>query len=257
MSVEEKKETAKTIGTLSGCLIEGDSEQKSRERKVKRRALGISIALQSAVIVVLVLVPLLGRTEKISLTNVMPIPPYRAAAHHPSVPDRPTLGHPHPVCVVCFNSSNPPRISTGDNYKGNDTNDDTTSLAIEPAGPPNTDGLNILNNRRGPQPPQEDGQNRKKRIVLGGSVQQAMLIHRVEPAYPALPHQLGRSGQVQLRAIIATDGTIQSLQVVSGDPLFLQSALDAVRQWRYRPTSLNGLPVEVETIITVVYTLQR
>lgn len=83
-----------------------------------------------------------------------------------------------------------------------------------------------------------------------------MLIHRVEPVYPPLAHQLRRSGRVELRAIIATDGTIQSLQVVGGDPLFYQSALDAVKQWRYRPTILNGQPYEVETYITVIYTLQ-
>jgi TonB family protein len=62
---------------------------------------------------------------------------------------------------------------------------------------------------------------------------------------------------VELRAIIATDGTIQSLQVVSGDPLFYQSVLEAVRQWRYRPTVLNGIAVEIDTFITVIYNMQR
>jgi protein TonB len=85
----------------------------------------------------------------------------------------------------------------------------------------------------------------------------AMLIHRVEPVYPTLPKQLGRSGRVELRAIIATDGTIQSLQVVGGDPLFYQSAMEAVRQWRYSPTVLNGQPVEIDTYISVIYTMQR
>jgi protein TonB len=85
----------------------------------------------------------------------------------------------------------------------------------------------------------------------------AMLIHRVEPVYPTLPRQLGRGGRVELRAIIATDGTIQSLQVVGGDFLFYQSALDAVRQWRYTPTVLNGQPVEIDTYISVIYTMQR
>jgi protein TonB len=85
----------------------------------------------------------------------------------------------------------------------------------------------------------------------------AMLIHRVEPVYPTLARQLGRAGRVELRAIIATDGTIQSLQVVSGDPLFYQSALEAVRQWRYRPTVLNGIAVEIDTFITVIYNMQR
>ena len=84
-----------------------------------------------------------------------------------------------------------------------------------------------------------------------------MLIHRVEPEYPALAKQIHREGQVELHAIIAADGTIQSLQVVSGDPLFLRSATDAVNQWRYRPTVLNGQPVEIDTYITVIYTLQH
>jgi len=84
-----------------------------------------------------------------------------------------------------------------------------------------------------------------------------MLIHRVEPVYPQLARQTHREGQVELRAIIATDGTIQSLEVVKGDALFLLSASDAVSQWRYRPTVLNGQPVEIETYITVIYTLQR
>jgi len=85
----------------------------------------------------------------------------------------------------------------------------------------------------------------------------AMLIHRVEPVYPTLARQIGRAGRVELRAIIATDGTIQSLQVISGDPFFYQSALDAVRQWRYKPTVLNGEPVEIDTFISVIYNMDR
>lgn len=84
-----------------------------------------------------------------------------------------------------------------------------------------------------------------------------MLIQRIEPVYPPLARQIRREGRVELRALISTDGTIKSLQVVSGDPLFLQSALDAVRQWRYRPTVLNGQPVEIDTYITVIYNLQQ
>jgi periplasmic protein TonB len=84
-----------------------------------------------------------------------------------------------------------------------------------------------------------------------------MLVRRVEPVYPTLARQLGRAGRVELRAIIATDGTIQSLQIVSGDPLFYQSALDAVREWRYKPTVLNGEAVEIDTFITVIYNINR
>jgi protein TonB len=85
----------------------------------------------------------------------------------------------------------------------------------------------------------------------------AMLIRRIEPIYPALARQIRRSGKVELRAFIATDGTVQSLEVVSGDPLFVSSALEAVKQWRYKPTYLNGSPMEVDTYITVIYTLQQ
>lgn len=82
-----------------------------------------------------------------------------------------------------------------------------------------------------------------------------MLIHRVEPVYPVLAKQTHREGRVELRAIIGTDGTIRSLQIVSGDPLFLMSAREAVEQWRYKPTVLNGQPVEIDTYITVIYSM--
>lgn len=84
-----------------------------------------------------------------------------------------------------------------------------------------------------------------------------MLIRRVEPVYPPLAIQIHREGRVELRAIIATDGTIRSLEIVSGDPIFYQSALEAVRQWHYKPTILNGQPVEIDTRITVIYTMSH
>ena len=102
-----------------------------------------------------------------------------------------------------------------------------------------------------PPPPKEG----PKRIRLGGQVQQAKLINRVQPVYPPLAKQARIQGNVVLHAIIAKDGTIQELQVLSGHPLLVQAALDAVRQWRYQPTLLNGDPVEVDTTVTVVFTL--
>jgi protein TonB len=82
-----------------------------------------------------------------------------------------------------------------------------------------------------------------------------MLTRRVEPVYPTLAIQTRREGRVELHAIIGMDGTIQALQVISGDVLFYQSAKSAVAQWRYKPTFLNDRPVEVDTTITVIYTL--
>lgn len=80
---------------------------------------------------------------------------------------------------------------------------------------------------------------------------EAQLIRRVEPIYPRMAVLAGIQGQVTLHAIIAKDGSIQSLSISSGHPILAQAALDAVRQWRYRPYVLNGQPVEVETFITV------
>ena len=81
------------------------------------------------------------------------------------------------------------------------------------------------------------------------------LIHRVQPEYPQLARQARIQGTVVLRAVISREGRIENLQVLSGHPLLVPAALDAVRQWRYRPYSLNDQPVEVETQITVNFTL--
>ena len=102
-----------------------------------------------------------------------------------------------------------------------------------------------------PPPPREG----PKRVRIGGQVQNALLINKVQPIYPALAKQARIQGTVRLQAIIAKNGGVIELQVLSGHPLLVQSALDAVRQWRYRPTLLNGEPVEVVTTIDVVFTL--
>ncbi len=92
-------------------------------------------------------------------------------------------------------------------------------------------------------------------IRVGGNVAQANLIYQVAPVYPPIAKAAHISGTVVLHAIIGKDGTIQDLQYVSGPPLLMKSAMDAVRQWRYKPTVINGNPVEVDTTITVIFTL--
>ena len=81
------------------------------------------------------------------------------------------------------------------------------------------------------------------------------LIYRVQPEYPALARQVRIQGLVVLRAIINRDGAIENLQALSGHPLLVPAALNAVRQWRYRPYVLNGEPVEVETEVKVNFIL--
>jgi protein TonB len=81
------------------------------------------------------------------------------------------------------------------------------------------------------------------------------LIRKAQPTYPPLARSARIQGQVVLAAIISKEGTIEKLRILAGHPMLVQSALDAVSQWRYRPYILNNEPVEVETQITVNFSL--
>jgi protein TonB len=106
-----------------------------------------------------------------------------------------------------------------------------------------------------PPPPPPAPPTAPQRIRQGGIVQAAKLIYQPQPIYPVLARQTGIQGAVVLRAVIGDDGNVSELQVISGHPLLVQAALNAVKQWRYQPTMLNGEPVEVETTITVSFVL--
>ena len=85
----------------------------------------------------------------------------------------------------------------------------------------------------------------------------AKIIRKVTPLYPPLAKAARVSGTVRLMGIIAKDGSIQQLRVLSGPPLLIKAAVDAVQQWLYSPTVLNGRPVEVIAPIDVVFTLAQ
>ncbi len=93
------------------------------------------------------------------------------------------------------------------------------------------------------------------RIKQGGDVTAASIITQTRPVYPSLARQARIQGTVVLHAIIDKEGQVAKLEIVSGHPLLVQSALDAVKQWRYKPTQLNGDPVEVDTTIQVTFTM--
>lgn len=102
-----------------------------------------------------------------------------------------------------------------------------------------------------PPPPKPSQQ----RVRIGGNVQAAKMLRQIQPMYPQIAKTAHVQGTVILHAIIAKDGTVQELQYISGPALLMRSAMDAVRQWKYQPTLLNGEPVEVDTTISVVFTL--
>jgi periplasmic protein TonB len=93
------------------------------------------------------------------------------------------------------------------------------------------------------------------KLVLSSGVVAGNKLSGADPVYPAIARAVRVQGVVVLAAIIAKDGTIENLHVVSGPGLLTAAALDAVRGWRYRPYLLNGRPVEVETTVRVVFTL--
>jgi len=94
-----------------------------------------------------------------------------------------------------------------------------------------------------------------QRVRVSQGITRGMLIRRVEPPYPAIAQTARVQGDVVLQAIIDKEGNIQDLALVSGHPMLVKAALDAVRQWHYRPYLLNGQPVEVETTITVIFVM--
>ena len=92
-------------------------------------------------------------------------------------------------------------------------------------------------------------------VPRASKAQESLLIRQIKPSYPPLAIQARVEGSVVIQAVIARDGTIQHLEVVHGHPLLVQAAVDAVKQWRYRPFLLDGDPVEVETQIIVNFNL--
>lgn len=132
---------------------------------------------------------------------------------------------------------------------------DAAGLTI-PGGTGNFAGRNGVLDSIGPglntvvPPPKPSPQRLRVSRMMEGN-----LIYRVQPQYPALARQARIQGIVLLRAVISREGRIENLQVISGHPLLVKSAEDAVSQWRYRPYCLNNEPVEVETQVTVNFTL--
>jgi periplasmic protein TonB len=94
-----------------------------------------------------------------------------------------------------------------------------------------------------------------KREFKTSSMLEGSLIRRVQPVYPPLARSSRIQGPVILAAVIGRDGTMENLRLISGHPMLVQAAVQAVSQWRYRPYILNGEPIEVETQITVNFIL--
>ena len=133
-----------------------------------------------------------------------------------------------------------------------------TPLASASAAPTSPSLPDTVSRLSAPQlPPAQVRAAPVKQIRVGGNLQSANLIKKVAPNYPPLAKAARVQGSVRFTATIGKDGTIQNLQLVNGPPMLVQAASDAVKQWVYRPTLLNGEPVEVVTQIELNFSLSH
>jgi periplasmic protein TonB len=234
-----------------------DSGAGSRPRKTWTKLL--SFVIEACAIVVLVLLPLIytQALPKQLWTNILELPPPPAGApleklrtearppqnkrelvdsglHVPTEIPRKTSMRPDDLSA----SEGPPSMK--DMVPGG-----------APEGVPNAVITDIaratLPPMLKPPPPQ------KLRVSSG--VAQGMLVYQLKPQYPRLAMQARIQGTVVLQAVIGKDGSVQDLRLVSGHPMLAPAAIEAVKQWRYRPYMLNGEPVEVDTQINVNFSL--
>ena len=223
------------------------------------RPLELSLAIETSLLMVLVAAPLLTSVAQPQIHQIVPpqltfFDAWRGhnPAQHAATPTtarRPEIPNPFPptappVTIVDFRRDEEPDVPSLDlpgEYVPGAIQMARTGRALPPVEPPHV------------APPV---QQEKRPVKVSEGVLQAQLVSRIEPRYPRLALETRQSGTVVLHAIISRDGHITALEVVSGSPFLVQAALDAVRQWRYRPTMLNGEPVEVDTTITVIFRLQ-
>jgi protein TonB len=147
--------------------------------------------------------------------------------------------------VVSNGTSSPARSSTA-------ASDVAAPSALEIA--PSTSGgslSNLLGN------PSDTSKPVLQTLNVSQGVSQGLLIKRVQPTYPAAAMRMHVEGSVQLLATIGKTGNITAVKILSGEPLLAKAALDAVRQWKYKPYYLNGDPVEIQTQVTVNFKLPK
>lgn len=253
------------LGSLGNCLMEGEEGAGLRSPRQRRIALLLSTCLQVIALTALVLAPLLVRGERLQATWLQPPEPIVGPRRVPPQQDpHPAGGRPadrRPIIDTFTPFVEPPRIPE----RIGDPNDADTATSVPDVGSggpyiPGTIPVLDPNASRWRPPVPEPARSATPEPPIQirvSDINPALLIHRVQPVYPPLARQTRTQGTVVLRAVIGTDGAVREVQLVSGHPLLVQAALDAVGQWRYQPTLLNGRPVEVETRITVIFILNR
>ena len=227
-----------------------ESTNIARKNKDKRWPMTFAFVLETITVCFLLIVPLMS-TGVIPVAHVLACP-YIAPFHPVEVVDHTTTETPGSTGTIAGPSrvvtitSNRNALRFGDSPRNADPNVEVTGEISGIEGPQIGNLIVCESNCTAiarPAPP-------VTRLRLS-HLEEALLVHKVDPVYPHTAVITHTSGEVQLHAIIGKDGSIQSLSVTKGNPILAQAALEAVRQWRYKPYILNDAAVEVETFITV------
>ncbi len=238
-----------------------DSLLDNKIRTRRKSATLLSFVLQGILIGIVVLIPLIftealplkEMTETVLVAPPPPPPPPPPAAKTPAVvkpvvSEMTTTGSlrtptqiPKNVAMI-KESAAPPPTTAG-------------VMGGVPGGVPGGQMGGVVGGVIGAVPTAAPKLVAPQRVRVSQGVTEGNLMRKVTPEYPPLARQAHVQGAVVLSAVIGKDGSIQNLQVVSGHPMLSSAAINAVKQWRYKPYILNGQPVEVETTITVNFTL--
>ena len=219
----------------------------------------LSFAAQAVLIALLVIAPLFSTTalprlwiaDQLLAPPPAPVPAQvaTAARHHPAVRSEIFQGHllaprriPDSIAMLTDPAPPPNLLPGGPGVPGGtgSLGTDFTLRSLLEGGPASVVKL--------PPPP---------RPLRVSELTPGDIVNRVQPVYPPLARSANVQGTVVIHALIGRDGRVQSLRVLNGHPMLAQAALDAVRQWRFRPYRLNGEAVEVETEVTVNFVLNR
>ncbi len=249
---------------LDQCLVESDPAARAAGRRTRIASVGASLLLQAALLTLLVIVPLLAAGKLPTVKFDAPTPIFRGGdPYRPPIQQNDPGGNSNGSRRPNFDVSirQPIEVPERTDVDYGPTPTHTVGrgcpgcVDIEGAVEPPSIGLDALHRPNLPDAPPPPAP--RTPVKVHKDVMAARLIHRVTPVYPPLAKMTGRSGDVELRAIIGIDGRIHSLTVISGHPLLIEAAKQAVLQWRYQPTLLNGEPTEVDTFITVKFVLER
>ncbi len=241
-------------------LFNGGTASASTTRGVRRYAtVGVALLLHLGIVAVVLIVPLfaddvlptpdLGRVRYVDATFVAPPPPSappvvrRVQANVPN-PDAAPIVAPHEI-----RPEQPAPEARGAEYVTNSILGDGSSSMT---------GVGItIGDGPAPPPPASQPPAPRGPVPIGGAIREPVKVVNVNPIYPQIAQAARVEGVVKIQAIIGTDGIVQEAHVVSGVPLLNDAALTAVRQWRYRPTTLNNQPVAVIMTVTVNFRLQQ